>query len=122
MFRYFHASEFTCHCGCGANLMEPTYIHKLDELRDRCGFPLIVTSGYRCPDHNAKVSSTGRSGPHTSGRAADVQADRQRAYELLRLALEMGFAGIGIKQHGSSRFIHLDDLTDGVRPTIWTYP
>lgn len=37
----------------------------------------------------------------------------------------MGFTGIGIKQHGDNRFIHLDDLREpdhAPRPTIWTYP
>ena len=24
---------------------------KLDQIREDCGFPLPVTSGYRCPNH-----------------------------------------------------------------------
>lgn len=30
-------------------------ILKLDQLRNLCGFPLIVTSSYRSPEHNANV-------------------------------------------------------------------
>lgn len=97
---------------------------KVEKLRDRLGFPLPVTSAYRCPEHNNRVSGTGRTGPHTSGRAIDLGVSHSRALELVRMALSMGFTGIGIKQHGSGRFIHIDDLPNKEgqpRPHIWSY-
>jgi hypothetical protein len=78
----------------------------------------------RCPEHNAKVSSTGYAGPHTTGRAIDIGVSHGRALELVRMALTSGFTGIGINQKGNARFIHLDDIPDGEgqpRPTIWSY-
>ncbi len=105
--------------------MQEAYLIEADRLRHRYGKPLIVTSGYRCPVHNAAVSHTGRTGPHTTGQAADFRVDRGDAYRLLKVALEMGFTGIGIQQKGGGRFIHLDTLPndDGQpRPTIWSYP
>lgn len=119
-WRHFTMKEFSCRC-CGQNHIEETFVDKLDELRDRVGFPLVVTSAYRCPSHNARVSSTGTTGPHTTGRAVDLAVDRGRAYEVLRVAFSMGFTGIGVNQRGSGRFIHLDDLMDGPRPTVWSY-
>ena len=99
---------------------------KVEKLRDRLGFPLTVTSAYRCPEYNNRVSGTGRTGPHVSGRAIDLGVSGARAVELVRLALSTGFTGIGLKQHGAhaSRFVHLDDLPDAdgqPRPFLWTY-
>lgn len=123
MWKYFTLDEFACK-HCGGNKMMPTFIEKLDRLRSVCGFPLQVTSGYRCPVHNANVSSTGADGPHTTGRAADIAVERDRAFLLLCHATSLGFTGIGVLQKGKTRFIHLDDLPAAPgrpRPTVWSY-
>lgn len=125
--RFFKKSEFDCKCGCGRNEMQEDFLKKLDNMRARCTFPFIVTSGYRCPDHNESISSTGRTGPHTTGRAVDIHLFGEKAYAVLRLASEGRlFSGIGLKMHGphNGRFMHLDDLEKGdsrFRPTVWTY-
>ena len=121
--RYFKLSEFACK-HCGANKMDPDFLRKLDDLRHRCGFPLPVTSGYRCSVHNQKVSTTGPNGPHTTGQAVDLGVSRHRAYEVLGHALAVGFTGIGVQQKGASRFLHLDTLSEpghAPRPTVWSY-
>src|SRR5690606_26062838 len=121
-WQHFTMSEFACK-HCGANNIDESFVDKLDLLRARFGRPLIVTSGYRCPEHNARVSTTGRTGPHTTGRAVDLRVDRKDSYLLLRLAFQMHFTGIGVQQKGPARFIHLDDLPDGPgqpRPTTWS--
>lgn len=99
-------------------------VKKLDALREECGFPLLINSGYRCPKHNLEVSHTGETGPHTTGHAVDIRVDRGRAYRLLALAPKYGFTGIGIQQKGGGRYIHLDDLPNDInqpRPTVWSY-
>jgi zinc D-Ala-D-Ala carboxypeptidase len=123
MTPHFHFREIQCRCGCGG-LPKQDFMDKVEKLRDRLGFALPCTSGYRCPEYNSRVSGTGRTGPHTTGRAIDLSVSHARALELLRMALSMGFTGIGIKQHGAGRFIHLDDLPEKegqFRPTIWSY-
>lgn len=123
-FKYFKLEEFTCKCGCGGNKIDPVFVQKLDTLRGLYGKPLVVTSGYRCPDHNARVSATGRAGPHTTGHAADLAVARGDAYLLLKEALSLGFTGIGVQQKGGGRFLHLDDLPSAPgqpRPTVWSY-
>lgn len=134
IFRYFKLSEFACK-HCGQNHMQESFIHKLDALRDLCKFPLIVTSGYRCPIYNARVSTTGDAGPHTTGRAADLSVSRSKAFWLLHWVGVMNeaarkagkppaFTGIGTQQKGDARFIHLDDLTEPghtPRPAVWSY-
>jgi uncharacterized protein YcbK (DUF882 family) len=102
--------------------MDDAFLASLDTLRERCGFPLIVSSGYRCPEYNERVSETGSDGPHTHGVAVDFAVSRLQAYTLLRAALDMGFKGIGVKQKGErgARFIHLDMMVD-LRPNVWSY-
>jgi len=94
-------------------------------LREQLGFPLRITSGYRCPTHNQRVSTTGVAGPHTTGLAADVKIYGREAHALIAAAMAAGFTGIGIKQKGdmSRRFVHLDilDSTERFRPTVWSY-
>lgn len=123
MWRYFTIKEFACK-HCGRNFIDPAFVFELDALRHEVGFPMPVTSGCRCPEYNAAVSSTGRSGPHTTGRAVDIAVSHERAYRVLRASLAMRFTGIGVHQKGGGRFIHLDNLPDAPgqpRPTIWSY-
>ena len=82
-----------------------------------------VSSAYRCPEYNDRVSSTGESGPHTTGRAIDILVSGQDALRLVTIAIEHGMTGMGLSQKGdyTSRYCHMDDLTEGVRPHIWTY-
>lgn len=121
---YFTVKEFSCK-GSGECLMDADFMQMLYQLRADYNAPMIVTSGYRSPAYNASVSTTGHSGPHTKGRAVDLSIRGLEAYRLLSLALQHGFTGIGVKQHGSSRFLHLDTLTQAEgfpRPIIWSYP
>ncbi len=110
------------YCGCGQNQMDPTFMKKLKELREEVGLPMYLSSAYRCPDYNAKVSS-GETGPHTQGKAVDVTIAGEKAFELLKHALVLGFHGIGISQTGAreQRFLHLDISDDIPRPRIWMY-
>jgi uncharacterized protein YcbK (DUF882 family) len=103
--------------------MDPVFMDKLVTLRKACAFKFPVTSGYRCPEYNDRISSTGRDGPHTTGRAVDINISGTRAYQLISLAGSYGMKGLGVKQHGEHRrrFLHLDDLLEGTRPWIWSY-
>jgi len=103
--------------------MDASFMEQIETLRMRMGFPFHVSSAFRCPEHNDHVSSTGLNGPHTTGRAIDILVSGEDAYSLIRIALLHNFTGLGVAQKGlhASRFVHLDDLTDGTRPWVWTY-
>ena len=49
---------------------------------------------------------------HLSGRAVDIAISGDKAHRLVRMALLLGFTGIGVRQRGDHRrrFVHLDDL------------
>lgn len=122
----FTIAELRCRCGCGCAEMDGAFMARLQHLRDRTG-PLAVSSGYRCPAYNTRVSSTGPDGPHTTGKAVDFRIAGPRAHRLAELAFADGLTGLGIRQAGphALRFIHLDmltpDETGGLRPRIWSY-
>lgn len=103
--------------------MDNDFMSSLVLIRRLAGFPFIVTSAYRTPEHNAEISTTGLIGPHTTGKAADILISGERAFTLLKLALTNGFTGIGIKQKGpyKGRFIHLDTVASDLRPRCWSY-
>ncbi len=119
----FSSYEFKCKCGCGKSDMNRRFIETLQAIRDEYGKPIIITSGYRCPDHNSRVSSTGKTGPHTTGKAVDIAVSGNDAHKLLAVAIFNGMSGIGVKQKGphDGRFLHLDTLTSGPRPWVWSY-
>jgi len=126
-FPNFGRSEVACQ-HCGRAEMDEDFMWRLQDLREAYGKPMKITSGYRCPDYNSLISSTGRTGPHTTGRAVDISVSRKGAWELLRLICSIGkFTGIGIKQHGGGRFVHIDTLPPNhdddqpLRPAVWSY-
>lgn len=49
-------------------------IEQLDELRRLYGHPIIITSGYRCPQLNKAVGGKPNS-QHVKGQAADIKWD-----------------------------------------------
>lgn len=123
---HFTPAEFACR-GTGELIVDEDFMDKLEVFRSDCGFPFVVSSGYRSPDHNARVSSTGRTGPHTTGAAVDLLTSGRHALHILSFATRYGFTGIGAKQHGpwGDRFVHLDTLSEvegRPRPHLWTYP
>lgn len=133
LFENFSRAEMVCSCGCGRAEMNTKFMRRLQDLRRQFNQPMIITSGYRCPDYNARVSSTGRDGPHTTGKAVDVAVRGADARDLVSMACHRGFTGIGVQQKGSGRFLHLDmlpvndpasddyDPDQAPRPWLWSY-
>ena len=122
--RNFTTNEMACGC-CGKSDMDDEFMRVLQSIRDEMQRPLKITSGFRCEKHNSKVSSTGKSGPHTFAKAADILISGADAMRLFAVAQKHGVSGVGMSQRGdhAKRFVHLDILSpdEGPRPTVWTY-
>jgi hypothetical protein len=58
--KYFSVDEFACK-HTGENHIDLNFVARLDELREKCGFPFAITSGYRSAEHpeEAKKSQAG---------------------------------------------------------------
>ena len=113
-FKYFKLEDFDCQ-ETGENEMSTEFIERLDGLREVCGFPFIVTSGYRSPSHSIEARKE-KPGQHAQGIAADIKVvgGAQRRL-LVEKALDMGFTGVGVDKN----FIHVDIRT--TTPVLWVY-
>lgn len=123
---YFKRAEFACKCGCGTEQMQLDFMHKLYRIRLEFDRAMVISSGYRCSSWNQRVSTTGPFGPHVTGRACDVLVFGEQALQLVEVARRAGMTGFGLAQKGprGGRFVHLDDLRDGMsgpRPWVWSY-
>ena len=126
--------RFKCKCGCGNYKMDRDFLNRFQKVRaewfKETGKDLVrsVSSGYRCNDHNRKVSKFASkidgSGPHTFGKAVDILISGHDATHLYTIAKKY-MSGIGLSQKGPRRFryMHLDALTpeEANRPAIWAY-
>jgi len=113
MARYFSRDEFACS-HTGKNEISDSLIDKLDLLREACGFPFVITSGYRDSTHPVEAKKK-EPGMHCHGIAADIRVSggHQRFY-VVKQALRLGFTGIGV----AKTFVHVD--TRDV-PVMWVY-
>lgn len=111
---HFDDSELRCKCGCGQLQTDKDFLNKLSKLRELCGFPLTVTSYFRCCNHPEEASKA-VPGWHNKGMAIDiVKPQGIRGYLLLKNAIKVGFTGIGV----AKTFIHLDTRDT---PAVWGY-
>jgi hypothetical protein len=91
--KYFKFEEFVKERG---GFIDAELVLKMERLREYCGFPLIITSGYRSPERNREVGGASNS-YHLRGEAVDVSIrgfSPSMLYRFLRGAFLVGFGGI----------------------------
>jgi zinc D-Ala-D-Ala carboxypeptidase len=118
MLKYFNREEFACQY-TGNNKIDDQFLTKLDHLRYVCGFPFIITSGYRDPSHPIEAKKK-VAGTHAQGIACDIRVENgQQRYDIVKHATALGFNGIGV----ANSFVHVDirKLDVGESPVMWCY-
>lgn len=106
---FFDSKEFASRDGApspyGPMNVKQELVDFLNQLRLRFGKALVVTSGYRSPEHNKAVGGVANS-YHTQGLAADIRPENQKdlptLWELCRRLNVTG--GVGIYD----TFVHVD--------------
>ena len=91
----------------------------LTHLEQRLGRSLVITSGYRDPQHNHEVGGVENS-EHTydPAQAADVACSNgAECWQLVTTALSIGIKRIGI----GNGFVHLGVSKDKPQDVIWNY-
>jgi hypothetical protein len=114
----FSYDECKCSC-CGLVDVSSDLLDLLQEARNILG-PLQLTSFYRCPSHNDNVSSTGPTGPHTTGKSVDIHVSNSQHRKLLIDYFTNKVSGLGI----AKSFIHIDIISPeelSNRPNCWLY-
>ncbi|TAF41660.1 MAG: DUF882 domain-containing protein [Alphaproteobacteria bacterium] len=101
-YRYFTPRELASK-GDGSLLVNHDAIARLEHMREIMGVPLIITSAYRDPLHNAKIGGAPLS-MHRFGRAFDVSIRGHDRQQLYQAALTAGFTGFGFY----ATFLHVD--------------
>ncbi len=109
----FTVGEFKSKDGALTVLIDRRLISRLQVMRDKLGRAIVITSGYRTPEHNSSVGGAIDS-QHMLGTGADIKVSGFSGDQLAKVAREVGFTGIGI----GTDFIHVD-VRD--TPAEWRY-
>ena len=114
----FNLNEFNSKCGrpmpenIKKNIIE--LINNLQVIRDEVKVPISITSGYRSPEHNAKVKGA-KDSQHVKGTAVDFKVQGLKPKEV-SLIVERLIKEGKIKQGGIGIYpswVHYD--TRGVK-------
>jgi uncharacterized protein YcbK (DUF882 family) len=116
--KYFTSDEFDSPDLPGSGVqMDLHFVRMLDLLRNTCGFPFKITSGFRTIAHNKAIGGESESA-HLDGLAADIAAINPRVrYLIVSYAIRAGFTRIGI----GDTFVHLDLSPKLDQEVIWIY-
>lgn len=110
---HFDLSEFACKDGTPV----PADLHgnvqalakQLEVIREVCGSPLVVLSGYRTPSHNRKTGGV-KNSQHLKAKAADLSPQTVSVSRLHDIILDLIEAkkihdgGVGLY----NSFVHYD--------------
>jgi len=107
-YKYFKIEDFNCQ-ETGENEMDIEFIKGLDNLRAACGFPFVITSGFRSKEHSieaAKVAAGKKLGTHAQGIASDIRVSggSQRA-KIVKHASAMGMS-VGVAKTSALSFVY----------------
>ena len=102
---HFKVREFACGDGSDAVLVAPRLVMVLETIRAHFGAAVTINSGYRTPEHNAKVGGAAHS-QHCYGMAADISVKGQTPAAVAAFArtLMPDWGGVGVYKS----FIHID--------------
>lgn len=119
--KHFHESEFARF-----DLLRPEMASMLDELRDRLGSPIIITSSYRDPVHNAAVGGAPDSShtPAPDGLYSGIDftipgslITPRALFWIVKHAYDVGFKRVGL--YSDMRHVHLDCESRLDQEAIW---
>ena len=124
---YFTEKELKCK-HTGEYVFDEDFLKTLNKIREECGFPFPISSGYRSPLHPIEQRKA-QVGTHTTGKAVDILCRGEDALKVISVAMKNGIQRIGVQQKGTGRFIHLDACTQSDFPdrenfpdiAIWSY-
>ena len=107
---HFTVQEIACR-HCGRVFVVPTLLEMLERLREAVGTPLVVNSGYRCPEHNRRIGGAPRS-KHCLGMAADINIPKQHRIKTIFFLEEVTKIVLSVRggfhYYPAAEFVHID--------------
>ncbi len=112
-YKYFNTKTDPKMIGIKDELMKI-----VDTMRGECGFPFVITSGYRTPEYNATLKDSVSDSEHCTGEGIDLFCiDSSRRIKMIQSALKNGITRIGV----GSNFLHFGISKDKPQNVMWTY-
>lgn len=104
---HFRVEEFACRDGSDAILVAPRLVMVLESIRTHFGSAVVINSGYRTPQYNAKEGGAAHS-QHCYGMAADISVSGQKPETVAAFArtLMPDWGGVGV--YAKKGFTHID--------------
>lgn len=103
---HFKIKEFAQKDGrCDKVLIDSELVEVLEDIREHFNAPVIITSGYRTPEYNAKIGGA-KNSQHTKGTAADIQVKGVPASNVQRYLKQKYQEKYGIGSYWT--FTHID--------------
>lgn len=102
----FKGREFRCKCGkCQITIISGKLLFYCEILRRLWNGPIVITSGYRCQEHNRSINNSAPYSWHMSGHAADFalpldEIEKERFTAFCKATFPWSYEG--------STFIHCD--------------
>lgn len=112
---HFKVKEFACKDGSPVVFTDEHLVCLLEILRKTINKPVIVTSGYRTPEHNKKVGGAKYS-YHMRGMAADIRVYGMTPKELAKELDKIAADECGIIVYKS--WVHFDTRTSKYRKGV----
>ncbi len=103
--RNFRLHEFQSGCKATTVLIHPCLIDGIQRIRDKAGFAVTISSGYRTTGHNSVVGGAPNS-LHTQGMAADLRPTSRNPVQLSTLIQLAQAEGFVVRPYGT--FVHVD--------------
>lgn len=104
---------------CGHGKIQPQMLDIIDRIEKFLNREITVTSGFRCPECNAKVGGVPNSA-HMKGLAIDIKFDTSKdLYFLLKALFSIGIMRIGI--NFEKKFVHMDIDDTKPLPVVFGY-
>ena len=102
---HFKVREFACGDGSDAVLVAPRLVMVLETIRAHFDAPVVIHSGYRTPQYNAKVGGVTDS-QHCYGTAADIVVRGKTPAQVAAYARQLmpDWGGVGVYDS----FCHID--------------
>jgi len=109
-YKYFKPSEIVG--------LKPELVSLLDKMRGECGFPFIITSGFRSVAYNSTIKSAVLDSAHTTGEAVDISiTDSIKRDKFITVLKANGITRYGI----GTTFIHVDISKTLAQNVCWVY-
>lgn len=86
---YLHQDEFDCKCSfsdCKITVFSREIGISFRLLRSKFGFPVLVTSGYRCPRYNQSLPGSSLTSFHQVGCAIDLKCPQRMEFNEFAIA------------------------------------